>query len=78
MRPKAQPKQARRPNLEPTMRAIDAEDPSIRTWSSLSFLGRRSGLAQNICARFRAVTWNGDDSSGSHRSLRLIFVATRS
>ncbi|CAK9117646.1 unnamed protein product [Durusdinium trenchii] len=27
IRPKAQPKQVRRPNLEPTMRAIDAEDP---------------------------------------------------
>ncbi|CAK8999824.1 unnamed protein product [Durusdinium trenchii] len=28
IRPKAQPKQVRRPNLEPTMRAIDTEDPS--------------------------------------------------
>ena len=28
IRPKARPKQMRRPNLEPTMRAIDTEDPS--------------------------------------------------
>ena len=28
IRPKAQPKQVRRPNLEPTLRAIDTEDPS--------------------------------------------------
>ena len=64
IRPKAQPKQVRRPNLEPTMRAIDAEDPS-KDLEFAQLPGRRSGLAQSICARFRAVTWNVDDSGGS-------------
>ena len=67
MRPKAQPKQVRRPNLEPTMRAIDTEDPS-KDLEFAQLPGQEVWLGPEHLRQIpRRDVENGDDSGGSPR-----------